>query len=114
MLKLRTIEAAYKEIKEADPCTSITRGFIKKIVATGTIQSRSYGNRVFFSMEDLENYFAYSLGHENAEKEEKAEKIDSDTRMEPYIFKGNHFNSSWDDELEEFDESAEYKGQRNQ
>lgn len=45
MKRVRTIQGAYKEIKEADPGTCITLSAIRRAVSEGDIPSRRIGSR---------------------------------------------------------------------
>lgn len=53
MAKLRTIEKAYKEIKEQDPNTSLTKYYIRQIVIAGKIPFKKSGKRYLFDLDDL-------------------------------------------------------------
>lgn len=55
--KIRTMETAYKEIKEMDPNTAITKWAIRKAVTEGCVPSRRVGNKYVFNMDTLLGYF---------------------------------------------------------
>jgi len=57
MSKLRTIDTAYKEIKETDPDTAITKWAIRQAVSGGYIPCRKVGNKRLFTIENLLKYF---------------------------------------------------------
>lgn len=56
MARMRTIESAYREIKQDDPNTSITKYYIREIVINGKIPFRKSGKRFLFDMDILEKY----------------------------------------------------------
>jgi len=56
MLKMRTIDQAAKELKEADPKSAMTSHAIRRLVITGTIQSVRVGSKYLLALENLENY----------------------------------------------------------
>lgn len=58
MDKMRTIEGAYKEIKELDPDTAITKYRIRKTVTGGYVPSRKAGNKYLVNVAKLLAYFA--------------------------------------------------------
>lgn len=65
MKRVRTIQGAYKEIKEADPNTSITLSAIRRAVSTGEIPSRRIGAKGGYKyMVDLDLIEAYFTGSE--------------------------------------------------
>lgn len=65
MKRIRTIQAAYNEIKEADPNTSITPSAIRRAVSSGEIPSRRIGSRGGYKyMVDLDNVIVYFSGGE--------------------------------------------------
>lgn len=55
--RMRTMETAYKEIKEMDPDTAITKWAIRQVVSGGYIPSRRVGNKYVFSLDKLLDYF---------------------------------------------------------
>ena len=55
--KIRTMETAYKEIKEMDPNTAITRWAVRRAVTEGYVPSRRVGNKYVFNMDTLLGYF---------------------------------------------------------
>ena len=65
MKRIRTIQAAYNEIKAADPNTSITPSAIRRAVSAGEIPSRSIGARGGYKyMVDMDLVEAYFSGEE--------------------------------------------------
>lgn len=57
MLRVRTIESAYKEMHEKDPGCAISRSMLRKLVTEGYIPSKKSGNRYLITMEDVYGYF---------------------------------------------------------
>lgn len=55
--RMRTMETAYKEIKEMDPDSAITKWAIRQIVSGGYIPSRRVGNKYVFNLDTLLDYF---------------------------------------------------------
>ena len=55
-MKIRSVQAAYAEIKEADPATAITEHMIRKIVYGGEIPTIQTGNKKLFDLEVLLHY----------------------------------------------------------
>ena len=65
MKRIRTIQAAYDEIKAADPGTSITPSAIRRAVSSGDIPSRRIGSRGGYKyMVDLDKVVEYFCGLE--------------------------------------------------
>ena len=58
--KIRTIPAAYREIKKADPDTCISETAIREAVAMKAIPSVSHGNRRLVTMDAVYAYFSGS------------------------------------------------------
>ena len=56
-LRIRTMETAYKEIKEMDPGTAITKWAIRKAVTEGIVPSRRVGSKYVFNLDALLDYF---------------------------------------------------------
>lgn len=56
MVILRTIEAAYKDIKDKDENTSISKNFIRRLVIQGDIPTIRSGNKYLINMPQLEEY----------------------------------------------------------
>ena len=55
--KVRTIETAYKAIKEADPDTAITKWAVRQAVSGGYVPSRRVGNKYLVSLDAVLDYF---------------------------------------------------------
>lgn len=58
MLKVRTIENAYKELHRKDPECAISKALLRKLVVEGCIPSKRVGNRYLITLEAVESYFA--------------------------------------------------------
>lgn len=58
MPRIRTIQEAYKSIKEADPDTSLSPFAIRRLILTGTIPSITAGNKYLIDLDALENYLS--------------------------------------------------------
>ena len=56
MTRMRTIAAAYKDLKSIDPHTAVTLNGLRTMVLTGAIQSVRVGNKYLLNMEALESY----------------------------------------------------------
>ena len=69
-MRLRTVDAAFREIKEADPDTGISKHFIRTAVTTGRVPSIRQGCKYLFRLEDLEEYIERELNRsaENYQK----------------------------------------------
>lgn len=57
-MRMRTIESAYQEIKEADSNTAISKHNIRQLVINGTIPSRKAGNKYIFDLDALLQYLS--------------------------------------------------------
>ena len=53
MLRMRTINEAYKEIKNDDPGTSITVHAIRRLVVMGIVPSVKCGKKYLVNLDDL-------------------------------------------------------------
>ena len=71
---MRTVESAYKAIKEADPDTAVTKNFIRQAVTIGRIPSVSAGKKRLFTMEDLQKYIESEIERSRTEYEEMVEQ----------------------------------------
>lgn len=56
MVRLRTIEQAFKDIKDADENSSITRNYIRTLVNNHIIPARKSGRKWLINMDVLEQY----------------------------------------------------------
>ena len=56
MPRMRTIAAAYKELKNTDPRTSVTLNGLRTLVLTGAVPSVRVGNKYLISMDAIEEY----------------------------------------------------------
>ncbi len=53
-MKLRTISQAYQEIKQADPCSAISKHYIRQAIIDGKLKYMAVGNKRLITLEDLE------------------------------------------------------------
>ena len=66
MKRIRTIQAAYEEIKRADPGTSLSPSAVRRAVTSGEIPSRRVGsNGGYKYMVDLDKVIEYFCGGES-------------------------------------------------
>lgn len=56
MSRVRTIDAAYRDIKAADPNTSISKNMIKNIIRNKEINVIHSGTKALFCLEELAEY----------------------------------------------------------
>lgn len=56
MPRMRTIEQAAAELRQADPCTALTKNAIRQLVLSGTVPAVMIGNKRLVCMEQLEKY----------------------------------------------------------
>ena len=63
-IKVRTIKAAYEEIKAMDPGTAITEWAIRTAVTGGYIPSRMVGNKYVVNLKSVFDYFGMGNSHE--------------------------------------------------
>lgn len=56
MPKMRTIEQATAELKQADPRTAFTKTALRQLIIAGTLPSVRIGNKYLVCMEVLERY----------------------------------------------------------
>ncbi|MCR5034400.1 MAG: DNA-binding protein [Clostridia bacterium] len=54
--RIRTVQQAFKEIKEADPDTAVTEYMVRKIVYSGEIPTVRTGNKRLFDLDELLHY----------------------------------------------------------
>lgn len=63
MKRIRTIQAAYEEIKHDDPGTSLTPSAVRRAVTSGKIPSRRVGNKGGWKyFVDVDQVIAYFTG----------------------------------------------------
>lgn len=63
--RMRTIKAAYQEIKQLDPNTALKESQLRRIVKSGGVQSVHVGNRILINLDILIDYLsgeAYQTG----------------------------------------------------
>lgn len=53
MARIRTIDKAFEEIRQADPNTCLTKHRIRQLVLNGDIPSQKAGNRYLFDLDRL-------------------------------------------------------------
>jgi len=56
LVRMRTIEQAYSEIKVIDPYTALTHSGLKRIVKEGCIPSKKVGRKTLLNMMDVYAY----------------------------------------------------------
>ena len=56
MPRMRTISAAYQELKRTDPSSAVTLCGLRTLVLTGAIPSVRVGNKYLLNMDILEKY----------------------------------------------------------
>lgn len=61
MKSLRTIDEAYKEIRERDPRSCITKTALRGLVISGEIPSRRIGAKYLLALEDVDHYFGATV-----------------------------------------------------
>ena len=57
MLRMRTIDEAFKHIKEADPDTKLTIHALRALVRSGRIPSNFAGRKYLINIDLLDEYF---------------------------------------------------------
>ncbi len=57
MSRVRTIDAAYDELRKTDPLTSVTRSGLRRLVVSGEIPSVRVGVKYLVRLEDVESFF---------------------------------------------------------
>ena len=58
MLRMRTINQAITEIKQADPNTAITERAIRRLITTNAVPSIKIGRKYLIDMDVLEGYLS--------------------------------------------------------
>lgn len=61
MSRMRGFDDGYKEIKAADPGTSLTKTALRRLVTTGEIPSVRIGAKYLFDLDVLERYLRGEL-----------------------------------------------------
>ena len=61
MSRMRSIEEGFKEIKEADPGTALTKTALRRLVTTGEIPSVRIGTKYLFDLDAVERYLRGEL-----------------------------------------------------
>nr|WP_315022976.1 helix-turn-helix domain-containing protein [uncultured Aminipila sp.] len=59
MVRLRTVEQAYQDIKAVDENSSITRNYIRSLANSGKIPAHKSGRKLLVNMDSLENYLEH-------------------------------------------------------
>ena len=67
MLRMRTIDEAFKHIKEADPDTKLTYWAFRNMVITGRIPSNFAGRKYLINIDLLDEYFRLDAEREAKE-----------------------------------------------
>jgi hypothetical protein len=67
MPRMRTINEAFRAIKQADPETALTPFAIRRLILTGSIPFISAGNKYLLDLDALENYLANPAPKERVE-----------------------------------------------
>ena len=65
--RMRTIDAAWKHVKELDPDTSLTKSALRRLVVSGTIPHTRIGTKYLVCLETLEAYLTGQLAEKPAE-----------------------------------------------
>lgn len=65
MKKLRTIDEAYKEIRERDPRSCFTKNALRSLIVSGEIPSRRIGAKYLLALEDVDRYFGSAVAQES-------------------------------------------------
>lgn len=58
---MRTIDAAWKHVKEKDPDTCLTRTALRRLVVSGTVPSTRIGKKYLVCLETLDDYLKGQL-----------------------------------------------------
>lgn len=66
--RMKTIKAAYQQLKLDDPHTAVSQHFIRQIVTTGKIRSVQAGNKTIFSYDELLDYLSNPPTEEEVNK----------------------------------------------
>lgn len=59
--RMRTIDAAWKYVKELDPDTSLTKSALRRLIVSGTIPHTRIGTKYLVCLETLEAYLTGQL-----------------------------------------------------
>lgn len=62
MVKLRTVEQAYQDIKSVDKNSSVTRNYIRSLANSGKIPAHKSGRKLLINMDVLEKYLEHGGG----------------------------------------------------
>lgn len=65
--RMRTIDAAWKYVKEVDPDTSLTKSALRRLIVSGTIPHTRIGTKYLVCLETLEAYLTGQLAEKPAE-----------------------------------------------
>jgi len=57
-MRMRGIEDGYKEIKEKDPDTALTKTALRRLITTGEIPSVRIGTKYIFNLDTVEQYLS--------------------------------------------------------
>ena len=61
MSRMRGLEDGFKEIKEADPGTALTKTALRRLVTSGEIPSVRIGTKYLFDLDVVERYLRGEL-----------------------------------------------------
>lgn len=61
MSRMRSIEEGYREIRESDPGTALTKTALRRLVTTGEIPSVRIGTKYLFDLDAVERYLRGEL-----------------------------------------------------
>lgn len=78
---MRTIDAAWKHVKEMDPDTSLTKSALRRLVISGTIPHTRIGSKYLVCLETLDEF----LKGQTAEKPPETESVGGIRRLEARI-----------------------------
>ena len=61
MSRMRSIEEGYREIRESDPGTALTKTALRRLVTTGEIPSVKIGTKYLFDLDMVDRYLRGEL-----------------------------------------------------
>lgn len=62
MVRIRTIQGAFEEIRNDDPDTAVTAYRIRQLVINGEVPSRKVGSKFLVDLDALQTYFTAGAG----------------------------------------------------
>ena len=75
MIRMRTIKAAIRHIKETDPDTAFTEYALRNLVLSGAIPHVSVGRKRLVDLDDVERYLANGSAASSVEPATQGNKI---------------------------------------